>query len=149
MSVRYDPAALSDINYAFGVLCSEFLDQSGREAEKTISRLCRQMGMAIGKQMRRAMGEETSFENAVRVFVAASEQSASPARILLLEGDRAILEGRKCPFHLKDRGREVCEAVMALDCGILETASRRKVTVTVKNTMAAGDDRCQVLFEAD
>lgn len=147
MSIDYDPEELGDPIYAFGVLCSEFLDMFGAEAGEKISSLCHQMGAALGKKLRNVMGTDMSFEGAVRAFVKASERGSARTRLIALKNNRAVLEGTGCPYGLEGRGREICEAMMSVDRGVLETASGQEIQVTVMRTRADGDDHCEVVFE--
>jgi predicted ArsR family transcriptional regulator len=144
----YDPQKLYDSQYAFGVLCSQFLDQFGQPAEETITRLCREMGQALGDRLRKTMGTDISFESAIRAFVGASRKSKSPATLVALEENRAVLDGAGCPFQLNGRGRRICETLMAIDQAILESASGRGVAFQVVKSLAQGDDHCRVIFEA-
>ena len=146
MTVNYDLDKLYDPNYTIGVLCSEFSEQFGTEGRKIISQICRQRGLALGKILT-AKQKEKSFESAINSFVAASEKTNEPAKLVTLEENRAILQGRICPLGLKDRGRKICELMMAIDQGILEAASGREIKFRTDKSLAAGDDYCEVIFE--
>jgi len=147
MTVDYDPTLLSDPNYTFGVLCSEFYDRVGEKAAEIIMRVCYQRGLTLGKGLGKK--GEKSFEDAVELFVAASEKTKTPAQLISLEKNAAVFQGNGCPLGLKGRGRAICEMMMSLDRGIIEEASGQKVKIKVIKTMAAGDDFCEVLFEVE
>jgi len=147
MAVDYDPTLLSDPNYALGVLCSEFYERFGEKATEIISRICYQRGLALGKGLSKK--GEKSFENAIKTFVAASEKTKTPAKLIFLEKNRSIFQGNACPLGLKGRGRILCEMMMVLDQGIIEEASGHKVKFKVNQTLAAGDPYCEALFEVD
>lgn len=147
MAVDYDPTLLSDPNYTLGVLCSEVYDRFGEEAREIISRICYQRGIALGKRFLRK--EEKSFENAAKAFVAVSEKTKTPGKLISLEKTRAVIEGSGCPLGLGNRGRPLCEMMMTLDQGIIEEASGNKIRFTINKTMATGDDFCAVIFEVD
>lgn len=142
----YDPEKLYDANYVIGVLCSEFLREYGEASRDLISRICYERGLALGKRLGSKM-EDKSFENALRAFVRASEKSESPAVLVSLSEERAVLHGSACPLGLKNRGRPVCEAMMTMDQGILEGASNVKVGFRVVKSIAGGDENCEVVFE--
>ena len=146
MTVNYDLDKLYDPNYTLGVLCSEFSEQFGAEGRKIISRICRQRGLVLGKILS-AKQKEKSFESAINTFVAASEKTNAPTKLVTVEENRAILQGRGCPWGLKDRGRKICESMMAIDQGIVETASGRETKFRVDKSLATGDDYCEVIFE--
>jgi predicted hydrocarbon binding protein len=146
MAVNYNPGKLYDTDYTLGILCSEFFVQFGEKAEKIISRICHQRGLALGERLV-AKQKNKSFENAIKAFVAASEKSNAPAKLISLEKKRAVLQGTVCPMGLKGRGRKICETMMAMDQGILEKASGKKIKFTVNKTVAAGDNYCDVTFE--
>lgn len=147
MTVDYDPTLLSDPNYTFGVLCSEFYDRVGEKAAEIIMRVCYQRGLTLGKGLGKK--GERSFEDAVKLFVAASEKTKTPAQLISLERNAAVFRGNGCPLGLKGRGRAICEMMMSLDRGIIEEASGQKVKIKVIKTIAAGDDFCEVLFEVE
>ena len=143
---HYDPKKLNDRDYTMGVLCSEFIEQFGEKAQKIISRICYERGLAVGKWFVKKEGN--SFENAIKAFVAATEKTKTPGKLISLEKCRAVVHGTVCPFGLNDRGRYICETMMAIDQGILEEASGKKIKYTVGKSLAAGDDYCEVVFEA-
>ncbi len=146
MTINYDPEKLRAADYTLGVVCSEFLEEFGEKAKGIIARICHQRGMAIGKLLEAKL-EENSFENAVHAFVNASKKSAAPAILVSLTPDKAVLQGTGCPLGLNDRGRPICETMMAVDQGILERASHKNLTYKVEKTVAQGDDHCEVIFE--
>lgn len=122
---NYNPKKLSDVDYTLGTFCSEFFEQVGNKAKKIISRICHQRGLALGERLV-VKQENKSFENAIKAFVAASEKSNSPTKLIYLEKNRAVLKGTICPMGLKDRGRKICETMMPMDQGMLEEALGKK-----------------------
>ena len=146
MAVSYDPDQLYDPNYAFGVICSEFLQEFGEKTNNIITRICHQRGLAIGNKFAARL-KVRSFENAINAFIAASEKSSAPAKLVSLEKSKAELHGTACPMGLNGRGRTICEMMMNVDRGILEKASGEHIKFTVNKTIAEGDDHCQVIFE--
>jgi len=146
MADNYESKKLYDVDYTLGALCSEFFEQFGEKAEKIISRICHQRGLALGKMLV-AKQQNKSFENSIKAFVEASEKGSAPAKLISLEKNRAVLQCKVCPLGLKGRGRKICETMMPMDQGILEEASGRKIKFTMNNTVAAGDDYCEVTFE--
>lgn len=146
MAVSYDPDQLYDPNYTFGVICSEFLQEFGEKSNNIITRICHQRGLAIGSKFAARL-EIRSFENAVNAFVAASEKSSAPAKLVFLEKGKAEIHGTFCPMGLNGRGRMICEMMMNVDRGILEEASGEQIRFTVNKTIAEGDDHCEVIFE--
>lgn len=146
MTVNYDPEKLRDANYTLGVVCSAFLEKFGEKSKDIIARTCHQRGMAIGKLLEAKL-KKKSFENAVHAFVNASKKGDAPAKLISLTSEKAVLQGTACPLGLNNRGRLICETMMAVDQGILERASKKHLTYTVKKTVAEGDDYCEVIFE--
>lgn len=147
MAVDYDPMLLGDPNYTLGVLCSEFYNRYGEETAEILMRICHQRGLALGRGLDKK--GEKSFENAVRTFEAASQKTKTPAKIISLEKNKAIIQGTVCPLGLRKRGRRICEIMMTLDQGMFEEASGNKIKFKINKTMAAGDDFCEVLFEVE
>jgi len=146
MADNYEPKKLCDVDYTLGALCSEFLEQFEEKAEEIISLICHQRGLALGKML--AVNQENkSFENAIKAFVAASERSNAPAKLISLDKNRAALQGTVCPLGLKGRGRKICKTMMPMDQGILEEASGKKIKFMINKTVAAGDEYCEVTFE--
>jgi len=147
VAVDYDPMLLGDPNYTLGVLCSEFYNRYGEETAEILMRICHQRGLALGRGLDKK--GEKSFENAVRTFEAASQKTKTPAKIISLEKNKAIIQGTVCPLGLRKRGRRICEIMMTLDQGMFEEASGNKIKFKINKTMAAGDDFCEVLFEVE
>ena len=148
MIVNCNPDKLYDANYFLGALCSEFLKQFGEKAESIISLFSYRRGLALGKAMAAKL-EDKSFETAIKSFVAASEKSTAPAELISFEKNRAVIKGMVCPLGLNGNGREICEAMMNMDRGILEKMSGKRIKYTVNKTVAAGDDHCEVVFDVD
>ena len=146
MTITYDPDKLSDLSYTLGVLSSKFIEEFGEKAEEIVSEIFHQRGLALGKGFASKLGEK-SFETTVKAFIAASKKSEAPGEIISLDEKRAVVKGAGCPFTLNGRGRKVCEAIMALDQGLMGVASGCKISVTVNRTLAEGDDHCEVVFE--
>jgi len=147
MDIADDPEKLIDPNYTLGVLCSKFLEHYGAGAEEIISNICYQRGLVLGVKLVPDQ-EKRSFETAIKAFVAASEKSKDPAKLLFLDDRKAIVQGTVCPFGLRGRGRKICEVIMTTDKGILEGASGCKIGVTVHRALAEGEEYCQVQFDA-
>jgi hypothetical protein len=148
MIVSYNPDKLYDAGYFLGALCYEFLKQFGEKAESIISLFCYRRGLALGKVMAANL-EDKTFETAIKAFVKASEKSRAPAKLISLEENRAVLNGTVCPFGLNGNGRKICEAMMNMDKGILEKVSGERIKCTVDKTIAAADNRCEVIFEVN
>jgi predicted ArsR family transcriptional regulator len=146
MTAPYDPAKLLDPHYTLGLICSEFLDRFHEGAEEIIAPIYYRRGLVLGEKLVADPGER-NFENAIRAFVAASEKSKSPATLKVLEPNRAVIEGTVCPLGLAGRGSYACRVLMVTDEGILEGASGRKIKVQVNQSLAAGDDHCEVVFQ--
>jgi predicted hydrocarbon binding protein len=147
MAVDYDPSRFDDTDYTIGVLCSEFYELFGEKAKETISRICYQRGLALGKRLPKKKDED--FKNAIQSFMAVIEKNKIPAKIVSLEKNKAIIQGTGCPLGLGGRGRRICEIMMTLDQGIIEEASGNKIRFSINKTIAAGDDFCEVIFEVD
>jgi len=147
MSVHYDPGRLDDANYTLGTLCSEFYERFGEKAKEIISRICYQRGVALGRRFLRK--EDKSFDNAIKAFVAVSEKTKTPGKLMSLERDKAIIHGSGCPLGLEKKGRPLCEMMMTLDHGIIEEASGRKIKFKINKTLAAEDAFCEVIFEVE
>ncbi|MGD2126852.1 MAG: hypothetical protein PVG99_12280, partial [Desulfobacteraceae bacterium] len=122
MAVQYELNRLRECEYTLGLLCSQFVDQFGQRAAEMISFMCHQRGLSLGKALVSRVSER-NFVNAIKAFVAASEKTASPAKLISLKEKRAVLQGNVCPLGLEGRGRDVCQAVMTMDQGILEEIS--------------------------
>ncbi len=144
--VTYNTDRLVDFNYALAVVCSEFLSFCPAHAEEFIARLCHERGLALGELLAAKVGER-SFRDAVLAFVAASEKSRAPASLVSLDTGKAVIRGTACPLGLEGRGREICEAMMFLDRGILEAASGETLRHVIVRSRAAGDEYCEVIFE--
>ncbi|MEJ2716401.1 MAG: hypothetical protein P8182_04570 [Deltaproteobacteria bacterium] len=141
-----DSTNLVDPNHAFGALCAAMIDRFGEEAETIIRDLCARRGLALGETLASALSRR-SFATGVEAFVAASQQSKTPAKIVSLTDKRAVVIGERCPLGLQGKGLSVCKALMAVDTGILQMACGQEIRVTIEKSVAKGDDHCLVILE--
>lgn len=141
-----DATDLVDPNHAFGAICAAMMDRFGEEAETIIRALCIQRGLALGKKLASTLSNR-SFRTGVEAFVAASRQSKTPAELVSLTSERAVLTGDRCPLGLEGKGLGICKALMSVDTGILQVACGQEIRVTIEKSVAKGDDHCLVVFE--
>lgn len=110
------------------------------EAVQIMADLGRSTGSALAPRFPGA-----TFEEIMREFFRPTLE-AGRAEFVQLTGEAVEIIGSTCPLGLHGAGREVCCAAMALDHAALEAASGKKLEMTIKRTVAAGDPVCQIRF---
>ena len=117
----------------------------GAEGRDLLRQVLLKKGSEMGEQMKpQCPGEDfksvgTFLGEAIKIFGVENEVE--------VKEDMAVLTALKCPYGLEGTNRELCEAVMAFDVGMVKTLGPN-VTMEVAKTVAAGDPHCELLFKS-
>lgn len=88
----------------------------------------------------------SGLEAAGEAFVAGARKRNSQVEILEISDKKLHIRGHECPLGLENTSRELCEAMMALDKAIFETASGQRLNLNIAKSLAAGDPYCDTIY---
>lgn len=128
---------------AQGMLIKAFYEKFGKEALPIIKDICGRQGRVLGQKIRKKLPN-----NKLSTVAEAFTKSYDPkdVKVLSLSDDTFQIQGTKCPFGLEHTSRELCEAVMEIDHEYFRTAVSENITLKIKKTVAAGDSRCDTIY---
>ena len=127
-----------------GSLARLLYERNGPEVLPLIATLFAEFGAVEGKKARKKLGE-LGFVAALKAFFRPAID-AKRAEIIELSEDKLVLKGLTCAMGLRGAGREVCQAIMALDKAIVSNLTGKEVKMDIKQTLADGDSYCLVEF---
>ena len=124
-----------------GELCKRFYNKFGQEALPIIEDVFREWGTVLGEK-RKAKMPKVDLRAAIEAYFGpALNREPKPKIIEPCEG-RIELHNFVCPYCLNGAGRELCQAMMAMDRAMLETLLGDEIDYEVPKTVADGDEYC-------
>ena len=132
---------------ALALLSRSIYQKFGEEALPLINDVCHKLGVAVGEHMKEEMSAPGLIATA-EVFIAGARKRGSPIEVEVIEiSDKKVhIKGYRCGLGLANTDRKLCEAMMAMDKAIFETASGSKVKLDIAKTLAAGDLYCETIY---
>jgi predicted ArsR family transcriptional regulator len=128
---------------AQGMLIKAFYEKFGKEALSIIKDICGRQGRVLGQKIRKKLPDH-SLSSVAEAFT--KSYDPNDVEVVSLSDDTFHIQGTKCPFGLEHTSRELCEAVMEIDHEYFRTAVSEDITLTIKRTIAAGDPRCDTIY---
>lgn len=128
-----------------GELCKLFYRRWGREALPIIRMVFFEFGKHVGRKIKDRCKTD-DFKILCFSYLAPSLERSGEAKLEVKENSIRI-RTTVCPWNLKNKGRELCEALMEMDRGILETIGNGKFKSELTKTTAAGDDYCEAIIQ--
>jgi len=129
-----------------GELCKLFYAKFGNAALPVIEAVFTAWGQFLGERLKNQLPSR-DFKDVVEAHIKPALQREPKPEIVELSPDRVELKIFVCPYHLNGYGKELCEAVMAMDRAIISTASDVEVKMSLPKSLAAGDEWCHGIFE--
>ena len=120
-------------------------EQFGEQALPLIREAWYKLGASRGKKMKETMSA-CGLEAAGEAFVAGVRKRDPRVELLEVSDETLHIRGYECPLGLANTDRKLCEAMMALDKGIFESASGEELNLNIHKTVAAGDPYCETVF---
>ena len=131
---------------ALGLLYKLAYRKFGKDTLPIIEEVCFKLGIADGQRIKKGM-PNLSFKTAQERFLHNARKKGIDTEIIeLTETKRHTKFYGPCILRLENSSRELCEAAMALDKGMFETAIGAKLNLKILKTLAAGDPYCEVLW---
>jgi hypothetical protein len=128
-----------------GALCKAFYQKFGKESLPLLNGVMSQVGNEWGKMMQKSLP--------VKSMTAVAEQTKSIGSMMglgteMLEVSDANIHFKmsKCPFGLEGTSRELCEAAMIIDEEKISVFLGQGVDTKILQTVAAGDEQCEIVF---
>ncbi len=113
----------------------------GAEGRNLLSQVSLKKGLEMGEMMKpQCPGEDF---NSVGTFFAGALQNFGVDCEAEVKEDEVVIKVPKCPYGLEGTNRELCEAMMDLDVGIIETLGP-DVTLDFDKTVAVGNPYCEL-----
>jgi len=122
-------------------IAKEIDREFGEEGRILLRRVMMERGTATGQAIKPiSTGEDLKsvgsfFSHLKRLFGIGNKYE--------IRGNEVIVKVQKCPYGLENTSRDLCEAVMAFDVGVLEALSPDLAMEIVK-TLAVGDTECEL-----
>ncbi|TFG00893.1 MAG: hypothetical protein EU541_00860 [Promethearchaeota archaeon] len=129
---------------AQGMLIKAFYKKFGKEALPIIRDMCGRQGRALGLKIKNKV-PNTKLSTVAKAF--SDSYDPNDIDVITISDETFRIQGTKCPFGLEGTSRELCEAVMEIDHEYFRTAVNEKITLKIKRTLAAGDSRCDAIYE--
>ncbi len=129
-----------------GSLARIVYEKNGAGALPLIESLFEELGVAEGRKAGKKL-QANDFEEAIKSFFAPALQARPPrAEIVELSGEKVVIKAFKCVMGLYGAGKEVCQAVMALDQSMLTSLTEKPLRMEIIKSLAAGDEHCLIEF---
>lgn len=133
---------------ALALLSRLTYEKFGKEVLPLISEVCCKLGVASGKKMKADMSAP-GLKAAGEAFMIGVKKRKSPVEVLEMSNEKLHIRGYNCALGLANTSRELCEAIMAMDKAIFETASGKKLKLDIAKTVAAGDPYCDTIYTVE
>ena len=130
---------------ALALLSRSIYQKFGEEALPLINDVCHKLGVAAGEHMKEEISAPGLIATA-EAFIAGARKRGSPIEVIEISDEKVHIKGYKCGLGLAKTDRKLCEAMMAMDKAIFETASEMKVKLDIAKTLAAGDLYCETIY---
>jgi len=131
---------------ALALLARKMYEKFGAEALPLIEEVCEKLGQAIGKRMLENLPDR-NLKTVGKAFAEGARRRNNPIDIIEISDTIFHLKGYRCNLGLKNTHRELCKAMMAIDQGIFEAATGKKIKLNIAKTLAGGDPYCEVIFQ--
>jgi len=76
----------------------------------------------------------------------ALESNPPRAEIVSSSDNEVVIKGHVCAMGLKGAGKEICEAIMAVDQETITEMVGKPLDMRIVKSLATGDDHCIIKF---
>ncbi|HEX78220.1 MAG TPA: L-2-amino-thiazoline-4-carboxylic acid hydrolase [Dehalococcoidia bacterium] len=128
-----------------GALSKAFYERYGKEALTIIAEVASRGGVKRAEIMRKMMpviGMKAIGEQ----FKMMGSMLEMGMEIIELSDEVFHFKVSRCPLGIEGTSRELCEAMMTSDAKMLDTLLGQEVETKILQSVAAGDERCEVIF---
>jgi len=128
-----------------GALSKAFYKKYGKEALPIITEVASQGGVEYGKlmqQMAPAKGMKTAGEMSKMM----DSMMGMGMEIVELSDNTFHFKVSQCPLGIEGTSKELCEAMMTNDKKMMSTFLGQEVEMKILKSVAAGDEKCEVIY---
>jgi len=128
-----------------GDLSKVFYEKYGRAATPIIAEIMGQSGAGSAEIVRKMMPVK-SMKDVSEIFKMMRPLMELGMEIGEVTDEEVHIQVAKCPFGLEGTSKELCEAVMTHDAKTVSIFLGQEVETKILKSIAAGDEKCQVIF---
>jgi predicted hydrocarbon binding protein len=121
-----------------GELCKAFYKKYGEEALPIITEVMGQAGGELSKSLQQMMPGKS-------IKAIGEMYKKMGVEVLTLSDETLHFKMRQCPMGIEGTSKELCEAMMNWDKGMMSSFLGQEAEVKVVKTVAAGDKMCEVI----
>ena len=128
-----------------GALSKAFYERYGKEALPIITEVMSKSGVESGKIMQQMMPvrDMKGFGEQFNMMGSMMEMGMETIEL----SDEAFhFKVSQCPFGIEGTSRELCEALMTSDVKRVGTLLGQEMEAKILKTVAAGDEKCEVIL---
>jgi predicted hydrocarbon binding protein len=127
-----------------GALSKEFYEKFGEDALPIISRISEDSGAKSGEMMK-GMLKSQDMKSVAELFNM-WEMMGMKMEVLEISDDTLRFKAPMCILGIENTSKELCEALMSSDKGMMSTLLGKEVNINIPVSLAAGDEYCEVVF---
>ena len=131
---------------ALALLARKVYERFGLETLPLIEDVCGKLGRSVGERMREDL-PDGNLKTVGKAFADGASRRKNPVDVIELSDTIFHIKGYRCNLGLKDTYRELCVSMMAMDWGIFEGATGKKIDLKIVKSLAAGDPCCEIIFK--
>jgi hypothetical protein len=122
-----------------------FYQRYGKEALPVIAGVMNDTGAKWGRIMQQSSPNRT-MQSVADQWLASGAAMGMGTEIVSVSHNSLHYRQSRCALGLEGTARELCEAMMNIDSRRVSTFLGREVNARILKTLAAGDERCEVVF---
>jgi len=127
-----------------GELAKRLHVRYGDDILPIFSEVLREYGYHIGAKLAKGMTGLIFTERVIRwldMFLRTGQA------VIVRQDDRSVVvKGYHCPFNLDAGDRTLCEALMAIDSGLIRALAEGDSELIIEKSLVNGDDCCLISF---
>lgn len=127
-----------------GALAKAFYEKYDADALPIITNVMEERGVENGKLAKNMVPGEGM--KAVGSLFQMMTQMMEGMEILEITDDKLHFTTPLCPMGIEGTSRELCEALMTSDQAMVRTMLGQDVEITIPESIAAGDDSCEIIL---
>jgi hypothetical protein len=127
-----------------GALATAFYEKYDADALPIITNVMEEAGVTNGKLAKNMIPGEGM--KAVGSLFQMMMQMMEGGEIVEITDNKIHFKTLLCPLGIEGTSRELCEALMTSDQAMVRTMLGQDVEITIKESVAAGDASCEIIF---
>jgi len=128
-----------------GDLCKAFYERYGKEALPIIAEVSSKGGVESAEISRKMMPVK-GMKDVDELFKMIDSTMEMGIEIIELSDDAIHIKVSRCPHGIEGTSRALCEAMMTNDVKMMSTLLGQEMEMKILKAVAAGDEKCEVIF---